>query len=308
MITRYSTFSDDKGKTYVAYIMTNSSNESTLMIRSLVDNKTNLQIALGFNVTSTPFVMVDYKKHNAPKRKTLYIGDDKGKIYSASLLKSNGKLRSKAAIKTALKSGAIASLDSSNTDSIRFIGSSVSSTDRAYYLRAQSETRLSVFKYDTQKTKWNRVWSSFEGGSGQWQADGTFTNSPSSIQHLPKGATITDNAYIVGDSIVLPVNTPDPTGTVCYGMAYYYLYKLSDGSFPKTRFYKLDDSAISGNIKIGYGKATRLVLSDLPDKDVLVGYAHAEQTTAKSTGVNDTFLIRDTMTTGVRSWRILDGL
>lgn len=299
-------FSDDQGETYVTYVMTGVNNKSTLFIKSLTTAATQLQIALNFHVTSTPFVMMDFDKHNAPARKTLYLGDDTGNIYAAALLKQEGTLASVVSIAAELNGSNVATLSSDNTDSVRFIGAAISSSDRRYYLRAQSDTRLSVFKYETETPNWKRVWTSYEGGSGKWAEDGTHMQNPSTIQSLPSGGVISDSAYIVGDSVVLPVNEPDITGAHCYGKAYYYLYKLTEGNFPQHAFFKTDNSPIVENIALGYGNPTRLVLSDIPAKDVLVGFGHADQTKDGMTGVNDTFFIRDVLTTGIRSWRILD--
>lgn len=298
-------FRDDQGETYISYVMTKANNKSTLFIRSLTSNAVELQIELNFNATSTPFVMIDFKRHNAPARKTLYLGDDSGNFYTASLLNKEGTLASSDSI-TAELEGSSSVLSSLSDDPIRFIGVSMSSSDRRYYLRVQSDTNITIFKYYTNEALWKRVWASHENGSDQWAEDGTHKENPSVVQQLPLGAFISDNAYIVGDSVVLPVNVPDAIGKSCYGKAFYYLYKLTDGSFPQNSFFKADNSSITGNIALGNGYPRRLVLSDILDKDVLAGFGHADQIKDSTTGVNEIFFIRDSLTTGIRSWRILE--
>ena len=295
-------FSDKNGKVYSVYTITQGTS-SKLHIRSLADTSTTYLISLNFIATSSPYIMMDYARNNAPAKKTLYLGDSNGNIHSVPLLAVDNTLATDSAIATEINKGAVAALGSSNTSPVTYIGAS-RSMNRAYYLRAQSEDRLTVFKYKSSDTSWNRQWSTIVGGSaGKWSG-GTLVADPS-ITALPAGATISDNATIAANSIILPV-THAPTGNRCYGTAYYYLYSLTNGYFPSTVFTKSSDkSAINSIISVGLGNAKTLQLSDSATADKLLGMGISEQKTNGQTGVNTTIYINDTVTTGIRSWREL---
>ena len=249
--------------------------------------------------------MYNYKKHNAPKSKVIYVGDENGYIRFASLLSQAGRLRSAAAIKSDLEIHKIKIAPGVN-EPVLFIGAAKSTNNKSYYLRAQTLSRFSVYKHYTGRKKWKISWSSYDNGSDKWASDGTNSPNPANIRSLPVGATITDNAYIVSDSIVVPINVPDPLGAYCAGSAYYYLYNLEDGTQPNNVVYTVTNTAITGNLDIGYGKASRLTIADIPGKNRLAGFAHADKKKNETTGVNESFYIHDKMTTGVRSWRIIE--
>lgn len=299
-------FSDVGGRVYAAFVVNDTDgNDSRLHIRSLTDSNTDLDIPLTFMATSTPFVMADFQSTTAPASKTLYLGSSTGDIYSAALL-SSGSLRSSTDIQSDL-STSIAAMDTNATSPIRYIGASTANTDSLYYLRAQTDDWLTVFKYKSADASWLRKWSTYVGGAGTWSADGTtLTDASSTIQVLPADSTITANATIVANSIVLPV-AQAPTGNACYGSAHYYFYKLPDGAFPTERFYLSDDSAIGDILGLGYGKPQKLQLMDRPTLDQLLGFGIAEQDSSNQANINAQLYIKDPITTGIRSWRELRG-
>ncbi len=293
-------FKDGNDSTYTAYVTSGASaNSSILHIRSLASSTTRA-IPLTFNATSTAYVMDDVGSITA---KSIYLGDDVGSIYSASLLDVNQALESAANIQTDINDSAVAALDVSDSSAVLFIGSSKSSTDHTIHLRAQSGDRLTIFKYDSGTSSWTRKWTSYVGGANKWSSDGSVV-ADTSIQALPSDAHITDNAYVVANSIVLPV-TLDPANNQCSGLSYYYLYQLDNGHFPSNRFYTTSESAINSNIAIGKGNAQTLHFANLLGSSQMMGSGMSDQTTNGATGISTQFIIKDPISTGVRSWREL---
>ena len=73
--------------------------------------------------------MTDYVRSNAPDKKTLYLGDSLGNVYSAALLmtatSNNSDLKTADAIKTDINDGAVAALASSNTSPVIYMSGTV---------------------------------------------------------------------------------------------------------------------------------------------------------------------------------------
>ena len=292
-------FKDGNETTYAAYVTSGASaNSSTLYIRSLTSTTTR-SIPLTFNATSTAYVMTDVGSTTA---KSIYLGDDVGNVYSASLLDVNQVLKSAADIQSDINETVIAALNTSDTSAVLFIGSAKSSTDNTVHLRAQSEDRLTIFKYDSH-SGWIRQWTTYTGGSNKWSSDGSVVTD-SNIQTLPANSKITDNAYIVANSLVLPI-TLEPANNQCDGLSYFYLYQLNDGHFPSNRFYTTSNTAISNTIALGKGNAKTLHFINLLGSSKMMGVGLADQTTGGTTGVSTQFIIKDPISTGVRSWKEL---
>jgi hypothetical protein len=293
-------FKDVNEAVYAVYIATgNTTNSSTLYIKQVTNNNTPLIIQLPFTATSTPYII-----GNNATTKTLYLGDNVGNIYAAPLLQTNGNLETTSNILNALTS-TITSLDTNATDAVLYIGSVKSSSNNKYYLRAQSDSRLTVFSYNTTSSTWVRMWSSYVSGSNKW-SNGTTSVTDNNITALPSDAHITDNAYIVADSIVLPI-TLDPSNNACYGLSYYYFFKLDNGYFPSNTFYTTNatPTVISSPIALGSGQARTLHLANVLDTDKLLGFGMADQDSNGNAGINASFTIIDSFTTGIRSWREL---
>ncbi|MEE9352445.1 MAG: hypothetical protein V3U78_09305, partial [Thiotrichaceae bacterium] len=293
-------FEDGNDASYSAYVTSGASaNSSTLHIRSLT-NTIALAIPLTFNATSTAYVMTDVGSTTA---KSIYLGDDEGNIYSASLLDSYQALKSAGDIQTDINGTAVASLNTSDSSAVLFIGSSKSSTSNTFYLRAQSADRLTLFKYDSGASSWVRNWTTYVGGANKWASDNSVV-ADSDITALPSGASITDNAYVIANSIVLPI-TLEPASGQCSGLSYYYLYQLDDGHFPTHRFYTTSNTAISSRIALGKGDARTLHFTNLLGSSKMIGSGIADQTTDGEAGVGTQFIIKDPISTGVRSWKEL---
>ncbi len=292
-------FKDGNDTSYAAYVTNGASaNSSVLYIRSLTSSTTRV-IPLDFNATSTAFITTDIGSTTA---KSVYLGDDLGNIYAASLLDSNQALESAGNIQTDINGSAIAALNTSDSTAITYMGRSKSSTDNSFYLRAQSKERLTLFKYDTSTSSWVRKWTSYIGGSNKW-SNGSSSVADAGIQALPSGAQITDNAFVVANSIALPVT--EPASGQCEGLAYYYLYQLNDGHFPTNRFFSTSGSAITSTVALGKGDAKKLKFANLLGSSKMMGYGMAKQTTSGSTGVGTQIIINDPVATGVRSWKEL---
>ncbi|CAA6801904.1 MAG: LruC domain-containing protein [uncultured Thiotrichaceae bacterium] len=308
-------FSDGTGTVYMIYIITDISGNSTLHIRNILDTTDAREILLSYEATATPFITRDFKNTNAPDANILYLGDSRGKFYAASLLDDKGILRSADDILGDIGSTAIGTIDGAivtltNTvrmesvaSAITFIGASASNSRKSYYLRVQSEDRLTTFIFNSTNQTWSPNWTSYTGGSGKWLAGSSAPAADSSITSLPGNATITDSAFIVADSIVLPVSLP-PAGNSCFGTAYYYFYKLTDGYFPNSTFYDATTStAITKEVSLGYGDAKSLLLANMPGKEKLSGLGIAEQGANNSTGINKSMHINDPFSASIRSWR-----
>lgn len=302
-------FADGSGTVYMTYIIADISGNSTLYIRNILDSTDAYEILLSYEATSTPFITRDFKNSNAPASNVLYLGDSTGKLYATSLLDNNGALRASDDILNDIGGTAIATIDGTSTNTtsaasaITFVGASASNSRKSYYLRVQAKDRLTTFIYDSTNQSWNPNWTSYTGGSGKWVTGNNTPAADTHITSLPSNATITDSAFIVADSIVLPVSLP-ATGNSCYGTAYYYFYKLTDGYFPNNTFYDATTStAITQEVSLGYGAAKSLLLANMPGKEKLSGLGIAEQGANNSTGISKSMHIKDPFSSGIRSWR-----
>jgi hypothetical protein len=295
-------FSDQNSKVHSAVVINNTDGTSFLKIRSLTDSTVDFNIQLTYTATSVPYIISDFGNNNAPAKKTLYLGDNNGNIYSAALL-SSGTLDLESTIKSAITSSAIATMNNSNSAPVLFIGAVASSSDKGYYLRTQTKERLTLFKFNDQSSSWQRLWGTSIGSAGQW-ANGTNYTTDNAIQTLPTDAQISAEAYTIANSIVLPVTT-DPVNSNCYRNAHYYLYKLTDGHFPIKTFYNADNSEITTTLALGKGEAKRLKIADLAGADKLVGFGAADQKATSATTFTKAIYIHEGFTTGLRSWREL---
>lgn len=297
-------FSDQAGNVYTAYIVTSSSGMSILHIRGLTDDLTHHTIVLTFEATSSPYVMTDFASANAPAKKTLYIGGSNGKVYAAALLNNVNTLESVATLQTNINDSVVADLGV--VSPITYIGASASSSDSNYYLRVQSDTRLTIFAYQSQGSSWLETWTTYVGGANKRDSgSATMVSDSTNIQALPSDAKITASAYIVSDSLVLPVALP-PTGNSCYGTAHYYFYKLHDGHFPTKAFFNSNDnSEVTTPVTLGYGAARKLHIAHLPGADKLMGIGISDQKPNNDVGINKSFQVKDPVQTGIRSWREL---
>ena len=312
-------FRDDTG-VYATYVLadTGSANTSQLKIRSLVDDITDISVNLSYQATSTPFVMPDYDKRNAPSNHTLYLGNLTGEIHKAVVLNSSGSLeRNETTIKNELEGSSVTTMDNAPSDAVLYIDASVSSSDNQYYLSSQSATRLTLHRYKSSDSSWNQAWTSYVSGAASWETGSKVQDSsgvpadkggfaiipPDGIQSLPTDATITARATIVGDNVVLPLTVLASSAAACYGKAYFYLYRLSDGKFPKQSIFKNDGTEIVENIPLGYGEASQLSITDLAGTNKLLGYGVADKDLDLNSGIATSFNIKDLFTTGVRGWK-----
>ena len=309
-------FRDDAGQTYVAYVVTTSSNQSTLVLREITTAAANTEVALNFNATSTPFVIQDFNDSNGPVAKTLYLGDDSGNIQRTALL-TGGTLDVAANLKSALEGSSVGSLNAS--EPILFLGASSSNASEQYFLRAQSEFRLTLLDYNSSTTNWDKRWTSYVGGAGSWNSSNTYTADTSGaptdddsdgfytnvtadgIQSLPADARITDAAHIVANNVILPVSVQ--TAGSCYGQAYFYLYNLTNGVFPDNQLINLDSTKITGNIALGYGDPSRVNIADMPSSEYMLGYGLTDQNISNDVEIDTSFRINDKLSTGIRGWK-----
>ncbi len=309
-------FRDGSELTYVTYVVTNSSNQSTVVLREITTAATNTEVAVTFNATSTPYVIQDFGDSNGPAAKTLYLGDESGNIQRTALLDS-GSLETAANLKSALEGSSVGNLNAS--EPILFLGASSSNTGGQYYLRAQSEFRLTLLDYNSSTTNWDKRWTSYVGGAGSWDAsniytadnsgvptdvdnDGFFTNvTANGIQSLPADARITDAAQIVANNVILPVSVQ--TAGSCFGKAYFYLYNLTNGVFPDNKLMNLDSSKITTNIALGYGDPSRVSIADMPSTEYMLGYGLTDQNKDNDVEINEPFRINDRISTGIRGWK-----
>jgi hypothetical protein len=309
-------YRDGSEMTFVTYVVTTSGNQSTLVLREITTAATNTAVGLNFNATSTPFVMQDFGDSNGPAAKTLYLGDDSGNIKRTALL-TGGTLDSAANLKTALEGSAVGQLNAA--EPILFLGASSSISGGLYFMRAQSEFRLTLLSYNSGTTNWDKRWTSYVGGAGSWDtsntytadnsgpptdddSDGFFTNvTANGIQSLPADARITDAAQIVSNIVIVPVSV-QASGD-CYGRAYFYVYNLTDGVFPDNKLFNPDSTKITGDIALGYGDPSRVNISDMPSNELMIGHGMTDQNISNNAEIDTSFLINDKLSTGIRGWK-----
>jgi len=107
---------------------------------------------------------------------------------------------------------------------------------------------------------WTPQWASTTEGAGTY-TNGRFTpqsaSTPQSqvIQALPSSATITDNARIAGNAVILPLSVPPSSGSCGIPLAEYALFNLRNGTFPNGVFTSTTGTPVTGLLQIGYGTA-----------------------------------------------------
>lgn len=304
-------FNDANGIQYMAYIITASGTNSVLHIRSMATNLVHEQISLGFTATSTPFVMPDFKKSLAPTVNKIYLGDANGKVYSADLFQADNTTLN-ANFNTAFSATAtpVATIhpNGHSASAVLQVGASLAVGGR-YYLQVQAEDRLTLLQY--QSANWQPSWTTSTDASktGKWvttngvRAFATDSNIPS----LPADARITGEAYVIANSLVLPVTLP-PVGDACDNRAYYYFYKLSNGHIPTKTFYSSGNNSTaitSGSITLGKGDAKRMNLTVGAKSQKLIALGLSGQDINGASGLKTTFYVNDPVTSGLRSWKEL---
>ncbi len=309
-------------KVYVIYVVNNSAGVSRLVIRNVARKNDKLEVTgLPFKVTAVPLVS---------DKNELYLGDENGNVYSANLLDGSGVLKADTVLLADLSvtSAKLGNFIPSTSPALpvselTYLGIA-KSTDGKRYLRAQSTSRLTIFREDDVAgvPTWRRAWTSSIGSAGYWNADDTsytadtsgspgidgegyYTAQTSGVPTLPASAKITDAATIAGDAVILPVALAMSTGTCSsLDVAYYYFYDLATGKYPAGKFANRDSNGIDSHKRIGFGQPNRLVLTASGPDDVL-GIDSADQLPDETTGVGRGFKILGGQRSGRNSWREL---
>lgn len=309
-------FISDSQGLYSIFSLTDTSGESVIKIQSITDANIDYTIDTNVVLSSKPYLSPDFHSRYAPEKNSLYLATVAGDVLRTPLLSASGNLLTKAEIEQNLVAVDIdVSTYGLPAEALTYIG--VVHSGSTYYLRAQSEQRLTIYTY--QSNQWKPKWTSFEKGAGEWQwPSGQYTvvnTTPPSlvndhpinpinsvIQALPEDIVISGEARIVSGSLVLPAYIKNEQ--VC--SAYYFLYDLKSGYFPSSTFVSNQGVAIAQNLYLGAGEAERLSLADLEGTGKMVGYVNVDQQADGSAGPPETFIIHDEINTGVRSWRIIE--
>ncbi len=239
-------FAESTGDNKALYIVNNK-----LVIRPYAGGSANVntQPDLGGNViTSTP--LVARKKRNVIEN-TLYVGDNKGYVWTASLSSPENP-------------GSFSKISSDTlggSEPVRYL--SIAQMGDYEYLVAQSDVRITAFKRLTTSatSTWSKAWTSTVGSATEWKPDGTTeTNTTagtntSKVQPLPTGAALKSKASILGGIVFAPVTIEDPQA--CTTAAYEYLFNLENGHFPPGSLYGAyyKNSKMLDNLYIGIGQA-----------------------------------------------------
>ncbi len=303
-------FSDANGIQYMAYIVTSSGIDSVLYLKKMSDNSPPTEVMLGFTATSSPLIIPDFKKSSSPVKNTIYLGDSNGNIYSAPIF-ANDNLTISTSLSNHLgfNASAVGTLHPTGQTASPILYIDVSLAKRGQYLLyAQAQDRMTVFKFDPTTPSWSQSWTTSDTGAGKWTTINGTTSyvADSSIMSLPANSRITDQAYIIASSIVLPI-TEEPDANQCHGNASYYLYRLTDGNKPVNTFFNTDEhtAITSGVIGLGKGETKRMFLTTRPDAKKLIALGLADQDALGNTGVSNSFYINDPITSGIRSWKEL---
>ena len=307
-------FSDASGQLYMVFILTRN-NQSTLFIQSVTDSTIHYEVNIDAKVTAEPLIVHDNHSRHAPQAYNLYLGLEDGKVLATPLLNSSGVLNTQSKITQALNQTAIAKMQSTGSTGIQHMG--IIQLGQSYYLRTQTNLRLTLHRYDPSNKRWLRLWTSFSEGAGTWDKNQQYTASQAlateqnnhpiipidhGVQALPKDAEITAEAYTVAGNLVLPIAINNES--MC--QAYYYLFSLNNGRFPANTFKTIQGSPINTHIHLGTGVASSIELAEVPNKGDLIGYGNVDQNNDGSVGVPATFIINDTIITGIRSWQIIE--
>ncbi len=315
-------------KVYAVYVVNNGAGASTLVLHNVAKDSDKIVVSgFSFKITAVPLIS---------RENEIYLGDDSGNIYYTKLLDSSGVIKSDTVL--------LADLNAVSAKLGNFVPSSLSASALTYlgiatgsdekrYLRAQSTTRLTIFREDyidhdsnsatDDVPVWRQAWTSSSDASsaGSWDTSGTYTADTSGppgidsdgyytlktsgIPSLPTAAVISDAATIAGDAVVLPVSMNVTVGACSYrGVAYYYLFDLATGLFPVEKFASRSGQSLEGHMRIGLGEANRLSLTTSGPGDI-VGIGSSDQLPDETTGVSDGFDIIGGQRSGRNSWREL---
>lgn len=236
---------DQSGVAYMIYTTittTNSGPQAQLNVMSSTGSKSSS--VLGF-IPSSPFAI-------NPATNSLYVGGKDGKIYS---LNTQSGFAASEIGRSATEIGTMPV----TADPAQYVG--YAQTSSGPYIWATGAQQIAVFSpSSTATTGWQMTWQTHAGGPSS-NANGTFQTDPgvdgNGPQFLPLISTITDQAKVLNGTLIVPVTTSASSTTNSCGAtgAYYYLYSLSDGLFPKDQFTGLNGLAIMQNLLIGAGTA-----------------------------------------------------
>ncbi len=169
----------------------------------------------------------------------------------------------------------------------------IASLNGTPWLVVQTSQAITAVSYEN--GSWMPQWASTTEGSGTYQ-NGQFTAQSAStpknqqIPALPLRATVSDNALIVGSSVILPISVAPSAGTCGLPTAEYELYKLDNGAFPSGVFENTNGSPVTGPIIVGYGTAYTPSLSVFNGRPLI-------QASASNTNGSKTF--QATVTNGL---------
>ncbi|MFA7496957.1 MAG: type IV pilin biogenesis protein [Acidithiobacillus sp.] len=267
-----------------ALFAVNSSSGSYLAILNVATGKGELD-KLPFSNTATPYI---------DQYGDLFLGDSSGNVYemSASTLSSTLTASSSSTL-SASNPSSLPSIDfttignnyapwgsSTLQSNVQFIGGSF--YQGANYLRVQGPDGITIFKQTN--NSWAPVWTTYSGGAGSWSG-GTYTSlgsTSSTIDALPSGSTITDQALINGGNIIVPVTIPAASDTCGYSTAAYYIYNLGSGIFPSGAFVSSSGTVKQGFV-IGRGTAFTPSVTMFNGRALLQGAA-SQNTTGGTSG------------------------
>ena len=235
----------------------------------------------------------------------LYVGDASGNLWCAPLTDSSGSRLVPAIHFSQVGSFYDASAAGDSDHVIQFVGGILNGN--LPWIYAQSTSRVTVFNQETGGT-WLRDWTSFDGGAGTWNPQGSYTPSTlgvvpagqavpaTGVQWLPAATTtmgaaqISGNSTIVSNSLIVPVTMTDAAQACSAGNAYDYLFSLQNGQFPLGAFTFLQPSSgmpdgtattaasVTGNVYVGLG--TAYAATATLNSDVLDVYSASEQSNA----------------------------
>lgn len=303
---------DSNGLSYMIFAMTKADNKTTLFIQG-IGNPLLYQIELGSNLSSELLITNNYHSRYAPAP-ALYLGMKDGTVLSTPLLTSSGELQPQSIISQKLAQPNIATMNATG-EGITHLG--IVKQGKYYYLRSQTKTQLTLHRYDANLQKWLPRWTTFVEGAGTWDNNGTYTASTNSsasfqgdhpiipsdgTQALPTNALISAEAYMINGHLILPVTVESEES--CH--AYYYLFSIEEGVFPKNSIQNINGTITSTHINLGHGMASSIEMADNPSQSALIGYGNVDQNNDNSVGTPETFIIKDSAPTGIRSWRIVE--
>jgi type IV pilus assembly protein PilY1 len=237
----------------------------------------------------------------------LFLGGEDGNVYTLSV--SSGYTATDIAGSYDKKTSLVGTMPNPG-DPAQYVG--FSQTSNGLFVWATGAKQIAVFQYGG--TGWATNWTTQDGGPSTNQVNGTTTTysadpgvKGTGPQFLPATATISDASVTTNGALIVPVTTASAGSTDSCGAseAFYYLFNLTDGTFPMGQFSAPDGSSLVSNVSVGIGTAFSPTVSYNSGMGGFAVYGSAQQNNNGQSLFSLVANAKSNVSAGIVGWRPL---